>query len=215
MGGAGRRRSVRGRDDGGREVAEARASELEREAEPAGAATGRRDQRGIVGLGEVDEAAVVAEVDRQQLGMSVEAEARDDQPVEVAGEEIGQEERAELLVGDRREGRGAGVELVAVGARQALDALLGQDRVEQAAGPAVGVGHEDVAVARARGLDLLAHEGGDPPGRLWRVAGRQVRSTLVRPAWSMTATSSRASAPQPMTRTRSGSGASEPRAAGE
>ena len=75
--------------------------------------------------------------------MAVEAEALDDQPVEVAGQEIGQEERPELLVGDRREGRRARVELVAMGAREALDALLGQHRIEQAAGPAVGVGHED------------------------------------------------------------------------
>ena len=36
-----------------------------------------------------------------------------------------------------------------------------------------------------------------------------------RPAWSTTATSSRASAPQPMTRTRDGSGARDARAAGE
>ena len=45
----------------------------------------------------------------------------------------------------------AGEELVAVGARQPLDALLGEDRIEQAAGAAVGVGDEDplVAVARA------------------------------------------------------------------
>ena len=40
------------------------------------AATSRRDQRRVVGLGEVDEPGVVAEVDRQQLGMAVEAEAR-------------------------------------------------------------------------------------------------------------------------------------------
>src|SRR5688572_12942147 len=53
-----------------------------------------------------------------------------------------------------------------------------------------------------------------PPGRLWSVAGRQVRSTLSRPAWSITATSSRASAPQPMTRTRDGSGTADARADG-
>ena len=61
---------------GRREVAEAGPSHLEREAEPPRAATGRRDQSRIVGLGEVDEPAVVAEVGRQQLGMAVEAEAR-------------------------------------------------------------------------------------------------------------------------------------------
>ena len=56
--------------------------------------------------------------------MAVEPEARDDQRVEVAGQEVGQVERGRLLVGQPRERLAAGVELVAVGAGQALDALL-------------------------------------------------------------------------------------------
>src|SRR5687768_3671952 len=45
-----------------------------------------------------------------------------------------------------------------------------------------------------------------PPGRLWRVAGRQVMSTLGR--WRVSATSSLASAPQPTIRTRAAGSAS-------
>ena len=78
---------------------------------------------GIVGLGEVDEPAVVAEVDRQQLGMAVEAEAGDDDRVELAGQEVGQVERAELLLLEGLVGGRAGVELVAVRALDPLDAL--------------------------------------------------------------------------------------------
>ena len=49
---------------------------LEGEAEAVGGGLRASGQLGIVGLGEVDEPAVVAEVHRQQLGMAVEAEAR-------------------------------------------------------------------------------------------------------------------------------------------
>ena len=94
--------------------------------------------------------------------MAVEAEAADDEPVEVAGEEVGQVERPELLVaGARSKAARAGVELVAVGAGQALDALLGDDRVEQAARAAVGVGDEDPVVASAAPADPLADRGRD------------------------------------------------------
>ena len=47
-----------------------------------------------------------------------------------------------------------GVELVAVGAGEPLDALLAQDRIEPPTRAAVGVGHEDRLVAAAGGADL-------------------------------------------------------------
>ena len=75
-----------------------------------------------------------------------------------------------------------GEELVAVGAGQALDALLGEERVEQAAGAAVGVGDEDPLVAVGAGLaDPVADLAGIRSGRLWRSGERQATSTPGRP----------------------------------
>ena len=52
-----------------------------------------------------------------------------------------------LVVGHLGERGTAREELVAVGAGQPLDALVSQDRVDEAAGTAVGVGDEDLLVA--------------------------------------------------------------------
>ena len=81
--------------------------------------------------------------------MPVEPEPADDEPVEIAGEEVGQVEGAGLLVGERLERGGPGVELVAVGAGQALDTVAVEDAVQAAAGPAVGIGDEDRVVPSA------------------------------------------------------------------
>ena len=105
------------------ELAESHEPAFEREAEPIGRGLGPRRQPRVVGLGQEDEAPVVAEVERQQLGVTVQPQSADDQPLEVPGEEVGQVERARLLVCERGEGCAAGVDLVAVGAFQACDAL--------------------------------------------------------------------------------------------
>ena len=166
--------------DRGRELAEAGVAVLEREAEPLGRAPRHRQQVRVVGLGEVDDPPVVAEVHRLELRVAVDAEAADHEPLEVAGEEVGQPERRRLLVGQSGEGRAAGEELVAVGARQPLDALLGEHRVEQAARAAVGVGDEDplVAVAPALRGSAPGRAPGCLPGRLWSSGGRQATSTF-------------------------------------
>ncbi len=90
-----------------REVAVAGPSPFEGKPQPPGRPPGGGHQRGIVGLGQVDEAVVVAEVDREKLRVPVQAEAGDHQPVEVAGQEVGQEERRRVVVGDRGEVGGA------------------------------------------------------------------------------------------------------------
>ena len=83
---------------GGRgEVAEAGATALEGKTQRR--LRGRRaDERRVVGLGEVDEAGVVAEVGVAQLGMTIETQAAGSEPVELASQEVGQVERARLLV---------------------------------------------------------------------------------------------------------------------
>ena len=79
-------------------------------------------------LGEPDHARVVAEVVVAQLGVAVEPERPDDEAVERADEEVGQEEDARLVP--------AAVDLVAVGAVEAAEAVE--------VGAAVGVGDDDV-----------------------------------------------------------------------
>src|SRR6185295_10566854 len=63
--------------DGRGEVPEAGEPAFEGEPEPVGGCLGAGGQLRIVGLGEVDQPAVVAEVHRQQLRVAVQAEARD------------------------------------------------------------------------------------------------------------------------------------------
>ena len=106
--------------------------------------------------------------------MAVEPERADDEPVEVAGQEVGQVERPGLLGGELLEGLAAGVELVAVGAGQALDALLGDDRIEQAARAAVGIGDEDAVIAgcAAGGCGRARRPGCRPAGCAAWPAGR-------------------------------------------
>src|SRR6478736_5299939 len=93
--------------DGRGEVPEAGEPAFEGEPEPVGGCLGAGGQLRIVGLGEVDQPAVVAEVHRQQLRVAVEAEARDDDRFELAGEEVGQVERPQLFLLEGVEGGGA------------------------------------------------------------------------------------------------------------
>jgi hypothetical protein len=138
---------------------------LEREPEPVRGRAGQRHQLRVLDLGEVHEPAVVREVHRLELRVAVDAEAADHEPLEVAGEEVGQPERRRLVLCHLGERLAAGEELVAVGAGQPLDALLGDDRVEQAARAAVGVGDEDRLVAVGAGLaDPVPDLGGNPLG---------------------------------------------------
>ena len=147
---------------------------FEGEAEPVGGGLGLGGRFGIVELGEMDDAAVVAEIVVAQLREAVEAEPLDDQRVEMPGEEVGQIERAGLLLGQRRESLLAGEEGVAMRALDAPDAFFGEDAVERAARAAVAVEAEDLVVGGAVGADLRPHRFGDALGTIVqaRPAGR-------------------------------------------
>ena len=80
------------------EVAVAGQAALEGEAKVLGGGRGTRGELRIVCLGEIDETAVVAEVERQQLRMAIQAKAGQDDRLELAGQEVGQVERADLVV---------------------------------------------------------------------------------------------------------------------
>ena len=111
--------------------------------------------------------------------MSIQAQALDDEPVEVARQEVGEEERGGLVLDDPGELRARRVELIAVGAGQALDPFLRDDRVEQAAGAAVGVGHEHAVIPGATATDALADGGRDAAGPVVE-GGRQAGDVDVR-----------------------------------
>ena len=147
----------------------------------------------------MDDAAVVAEIVVAQFREAVEAKAANDQRVEMPGEEIGEVERARLLLGHRRERLLAGEEGVAMRAGDARHPLLCQHAVELAAGAAIAVEAEDFVVGRAIGADLRPHRFRDAlRAGCAGCAGRQVRSIASR----FRASISRASAPQAMTSTR-------------
>src|SRR3954454_12359259 len=126
----------------GAEPAVAGRTMLERETEPVGAAPRQLEQLPVVGLGEVDDPAVVAEDVRRQFGMAVEPERPDDQGVEVPDEEVREVEGPGLLLLERIPLRQAREKRVAVGAGQPLGAVPLQHLVERARGPAVGIGDE-------------------------------------------------------------------------
>src|SRR5436190_3695895 len=128
--------------DGRRKFAVAGGATFEGETEPIGRGTGTVGEVVVVGLGEVDQAPVVPEVRVAQLRMTIEAEPGHDDRVELAGKEVRQVERSELLLLKGFVGGGAGEELEAVSSLDALDALAFEVGVERPAGAAVGVAHE-------------------------------------------------------------------------
>ena len=174
-------RARRGRRSGARTRGRDGARRPRRASQP-----GRRSGRGR------HQAPVVAEVHRQQLRVAIEAEAADHEPIEVPGEEIGQVERARLLVGQRGEGRPAGVDLVAVRALEPGDALGLEHAIEQPTGSAIRIGDEDPVVAvGARPPDASrGRPRGCAPAGCGAIAGRHVRSIAGRPARRVSSTSS-------------------------
>src|SRR3954468_2780818 len=144
-----------GCSDGCIEIAETCLTPFEREAEPVGRRLRALGQPGIVGLGEVDDAPVVLEVHRQQLRVTVEAEARPDDRVELAGEEVGQVEGPDLLLLDRLVRGRACVELEAMRAIDPRDPLALQIGIERSARPAIGIRDEDPDVGSVPLSDLV------------------------------------------------------------
>src|SRR5450432_493591 len=101
-------------------------------------------------LRQISKLAVIAEIERKQLRMPIQPQTANDQALEMLQEKIRQIKRARLALGEHREHRGRGEELIAVCAGYALDALLAEHVVQQSAGAAVAIGHKDRAVAIAR-----------------------------------------------------------------
>src|SRR5215471_15574847 len=97
------------------------------------------DALGAWRLREIDQPPVAAEIDCGKLRVSIDPKAADHQPLEMRGEEIGDVERAWLLVGESGERRRAGEEFVAMRACDALGSFFREHRVERAAGAAIAV----------------------------------------------------------------------------
>ena len=91
--------------------------------------------------------------------MVVQAQPPTDQRLEMAGEEIGEIERAGLFLREGLEGLIAGIEGVAMRAVDAGHALLRQHPVELAAGAAIAIEEQDPRRRRQRGSSPASARG--------------------------------------------------------
>ena len=192
------------RRDRRRELAVAGAAQLEAQAEPTCAAPGGGDQRRVVGLGEVDEPLVVAEVRGEQLRVAVEPEPDDDEPVEVAGEEVGEEERRGLVRRSGARSRRARHRTRSSGRRAAARRRAPRRGPRPACRPCRSrrTRRRSRSYPARRRRIRSRTASGMPPGRLWSVAGRQVMSTLGRPRVSRPARGRARRSPTIRTRAR-------------
>ena len=89
----------------------------------------------------------------------------------------------------------------------ALDPVLFEHPVEQAAGAAIGIAGEDVAVALGPGLsDRLVHRRRDAVRAIVELRRQAGQVEMVEPVASFTASTSRAIMPQAITSSRSAMG---------
>ena len=130
---------------------------LEGEAEPARGRLRSFRDGGVVGLSQIDQATIIAEIIVAQLRKAIEAQTFDDQPVEMPREEIGEEERAGLGLHHGVEFRLAGIEGIAMRTLDARHALLGEDAVERSAGAAIAIEAENLVIALAICANLAPH----------------------------------------------------------
>jgi hypothetical protein len=115
----------------------------------------------VVGLGEIDDPAIVAEIKGQEVRVPVQPQPLPDQRVELARQEVGQPERADLLLRQLLEPVEAREEGVAVRPLDPPDPLLGQHPVQFAPGAAVAIGDQDPRIVRPVAPDRLADRLGD------------------------------------------------------
>ena len=145
---------------------------------------------------------VVAEVRVAQVGIPVEPEAPPHEVVERLHQEVGEEERARLLVADRGDRRGAGEQVVAGLAGQPLGAQPRAQLVDRAAAAAVGVAdRRSGRSGRAARAASASRAGAIRSGRLCSSGGSGWTSSS-RPFRAAMAFTWRASAPQASTATR-------------
>ena len=105
-----------------------------------------------VRLSQVYDAAVVFEVDGPKFRVTIQPQAADHDRIELPDHEVRQEEGSEFRFVDFLKTFGAREELVTVGSRKSLDAVLVEHSVQAATGSAIRIRNEDLVVAV---LDLL------------------------------------------------------------
>lgn len=152
---------VRGVLDEGLELAHAGGDTLEGEAEAPGGRLGLGGQRRIVALGQIDEPSVVAEIERLELRVAVEAEALDDQRLELPGQKVGEVEGAGLGQGQAGKAFLPGEGRIAMRAGQARHPLLLEHPVESTAGATIGIGDDHPGMGLARRVDGGGYRLGD------------------------------------------------------
>jgi hypothetical protein len=142
---------------------------------------GARVEVAILGLRQIDDAPVIAEIVGQQLGMTVETEAAYHERLEMTDQIVGEIEGPRFGVVERGEFLEPGVEGVAMIPGDTFDAGSRQHPVERAAGTAIAVEAEDPRIAIARGGELGRDRFGDPRRRVVQ-DGRQALEIDMGPA---------------------------------
>ena len=135
---------------------------------------------GCVALVQENESTVVAKICFQQLRVTIEPQTTLYQPVEMTYQEIRQVEGPRFLLGQRVEDRRTRKELVAMRTGQTLDPVVGNYRVDTAAGTTIRVGDEDMRVQLAIPLDGCAQQRRDPFRSVVQI-GRQALYLQMRP----------------------------------
>ncbi len=151
-------------------VAVAGESALVAQAESLGRGAGLLLKLGIICLGKIQGALVVSEIGIAQLREPVEAEGADQECLEMASEEIGDEKRRHHPVAGSLERLIADIEGEAVRPFDPFDAMGGADLVEFAARAAIGIADEDVLKAFLAGLaDGAVDSGRDAVGMVMEI----------------------------------------------
>lgn len=171
------RENQSGLDERSRQIAVAGVAVFIFKPQRLGGAASLHLQRLVLDLRQINELAIMAEIHVAQFGVPVEAERLDDEGLELAGEEIGEEESADVVVPALGEFRIAGEEGIAMRAGDALDTFLLAKPIKEAAGAAIRIGDEDALETIGSGSgDRCAQAGDDFSGVLCQMAGRQFRS---------------------------------------
>ena len=95
-------------------------------------------------LRQVNHAFVITKIDRHQLRLAIEAQAFDDQALEMAHQKIRQVEGSGLFFSQEMEGFAACIKLITMCARNPIDAVPVQRFIQQSPGSTISVGDKNL-----------------------------------------------------------------------
>ena len=139
-------------------------------------------ESGIVGLCQIDDLFVMAEIVVGEFRVPVEPERPHKKCVELPAQKVGHVERGEIIIGDFLEGGVALVEGKTMRAGYPLHTVLFANLVEHAASAAIGVADKDVAIAFILGLrDRGIHRRRDSVGIEMEIGRQAAQLHMLEP----------------------------------